>query len=273
MAVTQSENKYDDSQVQQAAAILCENRRQRTRFDHFPSRYVPPTEADAYRVQHALHGCLISGEWGRTVGHKIGCTTPVMQAYLGIPNPCGGGVFDTTVHHRHGKVSYPAALRVGVECEIAIRLGADLPADGAPFDHASVAVAVGSCMAAIEIVEDRYVDYPSLDTPTLIADDFFGAGCVLGEEARGFDPFALPEVTAEMWINGQQVGSGVGTDILDHPLDALTWLANSMAERGFGLHRGEFVLLGSLVQTNWVEPGDEVVVVNEPLGEVRATFA
>jgi 2-keto-4-pentenoate hydratase len=127
-------------------------------------------------------------------------------------------------------------------------------------------------MAAIEVVEDRYVDYPSLDTPTLIADDFFGAGCVLGEEAEGFNPFELPEVSAAMLINGQEVGAGVGTDILDHPLDALVWLADSMAERGFGLHQGEFVLLGSLVETNWLEPGDEVVVVNEPFGKVRATF-
>jgi hypothetical protein len=30
------------------------------------------------------------------------------------------------------------------------------------------------------VVQDRYVDYPSLDTPTLIADDFFHHACVLG---------------------------------------------------------------------------------------------
>ena len=70
----------------------------------------------------------------------------------------------------------------------------------------------------------------------------------------------------------QAVGSGVGTDILGHPLDALVWLANHATGRGSTLHAGEFVLLGSLVQTHWVEKGDEVVIVNEPLGEVRATF-
>ena len=39
------------------------------------------------------------------------------------------------------------------------------------------------------------------------------------------------------------------------------------------LRAGEFVLLGSVVETRWVGPGDEVAVTIERLGEVRATFA
>jgi 2-oxo-3-hexenedioate decarboxylase/2-keto-4-pentenoate hydratase len=205
-------------------------------------------------------------------GHKIGCTTPVMQAYLGIHNPCAGGVFDTTVFHERANIQQARFLRLGVECEIAVRLRSPLSPEKSPFDRAKVAAAVGSCMAAIEIVEDRYVDYPSLDTPTLIADDFFNAGCVLGEELTNFDPHDLTGVTATMTINGHQVGSGVGADVLGHPLDALVWLANDMTARGMSLAEEEFVVLGSLVQTNWVEAGDEVVIANDPLGEVRATF-
>jgi hypothetical protein len=44
-------------------------------------------------------------------------------------------------------------------------LARDLPwGEDAPLDPAA---AVGSCMAAIEIIEDRAVDYAILDTPTL----------------------------------------------------------------------------------------------------------
>jgi 2-oxo-3-hexenedioate decarboxylase/2-keto-4-pentenoate hydratase len=223
-------------------------------------------------VQDRLHAYLTGHGWGMIVGHKIGCTTPVMQAYLGIHNPCAGGVVDTTVRYGHGHIPIPPAIRVGVECEIAVRLGDSLTPATAPFDRKRVATAVSGCMAAIEIVEDRYVDYPSLDTPTLIADDFFGAGCVLGQIVTGFDPFALANVTATMAINGHEVGSGVGTDVLGHPLDALVWLANNTAARGLSLHAGEFVLLGSLVQTHWVEGGDKIHILNDPLGEVQAAF-
>jgi 2-keto-4-pentenoate hydratase len=255
-----------------AARLLCEARTGRRPFDDFPEGLAPADEQAAYRVQAALHDCLARAGWGEVVGHKIGCTTPVMQAYLGIDHPCAGGVFASTVAHEDGRFAWERFVRVGVECELAVELGADLPPARAPFDRAAVAAAVGACMAAIEVVDDRYRDYRSLSTPTLIADDFFGAGCVLGAPVAGFDPTRLASARAAMRIDGERVGEGVGTDILGEPLDALAWLANSLADRGVGLKRGQFVLLGSLVQTHWLGRGAEVAVENEPLGEVRARF-
>jgi 2-oxo-3-hexenedioate decarboxylase/2-keto-4-pentenoate hydratase len=181
-------------------------------------------------------------------------------------------VFDATVHQEVGHFSIPSGLKVGVECELAVVIGQDLLADQAPFGLATLAGAVEGCLAAIEVVEDRYVDYKSLDTPTLIADDFFGAGCVLGSVVTGFSPSELSSVTAQMWVDGVEVGAGRGTDVLGDPLNALAWLATSLAERGRGLKRGEFVLLGSLVQTHWVQGGNEVVIRNDPLGEAKALF-
>ena len=98
-----------------------------------------------------------------------GNTTTVMQEYLGIPNPCAGGIFDATVYRGHAVVGHDEYQHVGVECEIAVRLGSDLPTAGAPYYADSVAPAVDAVMAAIEIVDDRWLDYTSVDTPTLIA--------------------------------------------------------------------------------------------------------
>lgn len=65
------------------------------------------------------------------------------------------------------------------------------PAVDAPFARATVADAVEACMAAIEIVDDRYEDFHALDTPTLIADDFFSAGAVVGPPVAGWRDLAL----------------------------------------------------------------------------------
>jgi len=73
-------------------------------------------------------------------------------------------------------------------------------------------------------------------------------------------------VSARMLINGKAVGAGLGTDVMGEPLDALAWLANTLVRRGKYLRAGEFVLLGSLVQTHWIELGDEVLIQNDPLG-------
>jgi 2-oxo-3-hexenedioate decarboxylase/2-keto-4-pentenoate hydratase len=224
-------------------------------------------------VQEALHGFLADAGLGPVAGHKIGCTTPVMQAYLGIRNPCAGGVHTATVHQGEARVRHGDYLRVGVECEIAVRLGGDLGPAGAPFDRARVAPAVEAVMTAMEIVDDRYRDYRALDVPTLIADDFFNAGCVLGTPVTGWRGLDLPVLTGMTRVNGRETGRGEGRAVMGHPFEALAWLANLRARLGLGLRAGEFVLLGSVVETRWVGPGDEVVVAIEELGEARARFA
>jgi 2-oxo-3-hexenedioate decarboxylase/2-keto-4-pentenoate hydratase len=258
--------------ILRAAGLLAQARQARRRFAGLPHDCRPADIAAAYAVQDALHGRLVAAGWGALAGHKIGCTTPVMQHFLGIDHPCAGGVFAPTVRQGRGAFRHADFLHVGVECEIAVRLGHDLPAADAPYDRAGVAAAVGACMAAIEVVDDRYEDYRALDTPTLVADDFFNAGCVLGAPVEAGRAHDLAALRGSMTINGAEVGTGRGGDILGHPLAALAWLANALAARGRHLRAGEFVLLGSVVETRWVEPGDVVEVAIEVLGPACARF-
>jgi 2-keto-4-pentenoate hydratase len=256
-----------------AAELLARARLGRQRFAGLPETCRPPDEVAAYAVQDALHRQLSTAGCGPLAGHKIGCTTAVMQRFLNIDNPCAGGVFAPTVQHQHGTFRHDQFLHVGVECEIAVRLARDLPAAAAPYDRASVAAAIGACMAAIEVVDDRYEDYRSLDTPTLIADDFFNAACVLGAPVESWHELDLTGVAGRMRINGGEVGTGRGGDILGHPLNALAWLANALAGRGRALAAGESVLLGSVVETKWVEAGDLVEIEIEGLGQASCHFA
>jgi 2-oxo-3-hexenedioate decarboxylase/2-keto-4-pentenoate hydratase len=259
--------------IAQAAALLCAARIARRRLDRLPDACRPPDEASAYAIQDALHRRLDAAGCGPLAGHKIGCTTAVMQQFLGIANPCAGGVLANTVQHCRGTFRHAAFLRAGVECEIAVRLAQALPAAGAPYDRQGIAAAVGACMAAIEVVDDRYEDYRSLDTPTLIADDFFNAACILGAPVESWRELDLARVSGRMTINGGAVGTGSGGDILGHPLEALAWLANALSTRGRSLAAGEFVLLGSVVQTRWIEAGDLVEVEIEGLGRASCHFS
>ena len=59
---------------------------------------------------------------------------------------------------------------------------------------------------------------------------------------------------------------------MGHPFNALAWLANSRAEHGQpGLKAGEFILLGSVVETKWLQAGDEVRIEIDKLGELQLT--
>jgi 2-keto-4-pentenoate hydratase len=247
--------------IGQAADMLAAARKGGTRFDRFPDHCRPGDLATAYAVQDALHERL-----GTTIGYKIGCTTPVMQRYLCVDHPCAGGIFAGTVHKSPASLRYRDFRHIGVECEIAVRLGRDLPGSAAPYDRAGVADAVAECMAAIELVDDRYLDYHQLDAASMIADDFFGAGCVLGPVRRDWQTLDLAACEAFMTVNGKSAGRGSGALVLGHPFEALAWLANSLAERGKALRAGDIVMTGSMVETRWLEAGDWVDVTVEGLG-------
>jgi len=235
-------------------------------------RDCPTNLAEAYDLQDVLHREIEEADGGKICGYKIGCTSKVMQEYLGINSPCAGGVFDKTVFENEGVFSHRSFSRPGVECEIAVRLGKDIEAIDAPHSRDSVSEAVESCMASIEIVDDRYEDFSKFTAETLVIDDFFDAGCVLGEPVADWRSLDLTTLKGCLRINGEEVSGGIGADILGHPLDALVWFANARASRNMGIEAGTFVTLGSVVKTHWVEPNDRVEIEFDGLGKVQADF-
>ena len=258
--------------VRRAAEHISAARINGSRLALLPEMIRPQNEADAYLVQAELHNIMAANRRGQIAGYKIGCTTPVMQGFLHIPNPCAGALYRPAVNFREAMLKHGDYLHPGVEAEVAIFLGSDILARKSGHDRDSVADAVQAVFAAIEIVDDRWEDYTAVDTPSLIADDFFGAGCVLGEPVAARRDLDLSGLKGEMRVNGKVVGSGSSADILGHPFEALAWLANSLESRGESLRKGQIVMLGSVVQTQWVERMDEVEVEIEALGKVTAWF-
>ncbi|MBX7200383.1 MAG: fumarylacetoacetate hydrolase family protein [Rhodospirillaceae bacterium] len=264
-------------QLEEAARRIVSARTTHTPFAGLPAGLQPRSEAVGYDLQDMVRDQLIAAGQGRLVGYKIGCTTRVMQEYLGIDHPCAGNVLARGLLRSGAVLPSGVYVRPGIECELAVELWSDLTPAQAPFDAAKVAAAVGGVFAAIEVVDDRYVHWRSLDAPTLIADDFFHAGLVLGRRQTGWPPVTLAADLSGLagiaWVNGQEVGRGRGADILGNPLEALAWLANHCARRGVTMPRGTLVSLGSLIETHWLEPGDVVDVEIERLGPVKLTYS
>jgi 2-keto-4-pentenoate hydratase len=254
-----------------AAKTIVTARRNRAPLRPLAGDTAPQDEAEGYQIQRAVHDLLLP-YFGALAGYKIGCTSPVMQQYLDIPHPCGGGVFAKGVHESGASLSAKDFVRVGVECEIAVRLGRDLLPSEEPFTSEWVAESIEAYLPAIEIVDDRYAKWETMGAPTLIADDFFAAGCVLGKPVARTAAPDLLEVVGRAIINGVAVGQGTGADVLGHPHHALAWLANHLAADGKGLHAGQIVLTGSLVKTVWLKAGASVKMELEGLGKVTVTF-
>ena len=71
--------------------------------------------------------------YGAVAGAKIATTTKVMQQLMGIKHPCGGALFARTIHTSPATLRTADFVNLRLESEIALKLGADLPASGAPW--------------------------------------------------------------------------------------------------------------------------------------------
>ena len=232
----------------------------------------PLDERAAYLTQFELHAGLTEAGLGDRIGWKIGCTTPIMQKFMSIDHPCSGGITERCVHFDEFAGAYADFNRVGIECEIAVTLGENLPPKKGAYTTDDLTPLIQSCRAAMEIVDDRYADFTTLTTETMIVDDFFHSACVLGPEISNWREIDLAAVTGRTIINGTEVGSGRGRDIMGHPLNALNWLANNLTHLGQTLKAGEFVMLGSMVECQWLSAGDKVEMQISNLGSISAQF-
>ena len=260
----------DNGKVTRTARHLHGLLRDRKQLTPLSADLHPADLAEAYAMQEHLQD-LLAPERGAIAGYKIAITTPVMQRLMGLDHPCGGAVFQKQLHASPATLRCADYTHVAVECEIGVRLGTDLPA-GRSYDRDTVGEAVDACMASIEIIDDQNADYKLANALDLIADNSWNAGCVIGPPVTGWRRLDLAKLSGRMLINGEEVGRGVGADVLGHPLEALAWLANILAERGRPLRAGMIVSTGSIVSTKYPKPGDTVVAALEGLGEAKAAF-
>ena len=249
--------------IQTAADILADLRIRAegrdSQLEDLPAACRPESLDKAYAIQEALRPRLKARGLGAPSGWKIGCTTPVMQSYLKIDHPCAGTLYRATTHREKATLAASDFFQLGLECEIAVRLSADLGADEGDRTRERVAAAVGGVMASVEIVDHRFRDFAAVATPSLVADDFFSAGCVLGAERPPEELGDLAALTGGFRIDGAApTETGTGAAILGHPLNALAWLAEHVAARGGRLRAGAVVSLGSVVKTIYPTVGTRI---------------
>lgn len=227
---------------------------------------------EGYAVQERANG-LLEARLGRRVGHKIGGTTETMRRYIRAPEPLAGDIFASEVHGNGATVTRADFIRLGIETEIAVRLALPLPPRHSPYTRTEVGAAVGEMMAAIELVDDRYVDFTEAGAATLVADNVFGAGSVLATPATAWRRLELGELVSRTFEDGNLIATGRSDALLGHPLDALAWLANHRSARGLGLEAGRFVSLGSITPVHWVSGPATYRISVEGLGEVGVAVA
>ena len=231
------------------AAELYRTRQAGSTLDLLLSAELGLSLEDAYRVQDQMTALrLAAGE--RVTGWKLGYTSAVMRAQMGVASPNFGPLTDAMV------LDSPAVVPVGalqprVEPEIGLRLGRRLTA---PCSVDDVLAACDVALACLEIVDSVWSGYRfTLQDNT--ADGSSAAWVAVGAEL----PLAgLESLPVTLSVDGEAVESGTGAAASGHPAAGVVWLAEQLAGRGRRLEAGDLVITGGLTSAPSLAPGHRI---------------
>lgn len=214
-----------------------------------------PKDADqAYTVQEAFAEKMLDAR-GPVAGRKIALTSRAMQQMVGHDSPCAGHIFAKDIHASPAVIPLSRFVRLGLEFELAFRLTRDVPPDER-HDTGSVRALIASVHPAFELIDDRAADYADLDILTLIADNAWCGGIVLGDAIADWQALDLGNLPGQLHQDGHPPEPS-NTGAAD-PLGSLVWLLAHCAARGQTVRAGEVLITGSVLKTRFPGPGDRL---------------
>ncbi|WP_321968937.1 2-keto-4-pentenoate hydratase [Paraburkholderia tropica] len=255
-------------QIEQAANALTEAARSREFIAPLRETYEGLGIQDAYSIQR-LNTERKLAQGRRIVGCKIGLTSLAVQKQLGVDQPDFGMLFDDMAYGDGEPIPASALTQPKIEGEIAFVLGRDLTATHpSPLD---VLAAIDYALPALEIVGSRIADW-NIRIADTIADNASSGSFVIGSTPRKLSEFDVRLCGMVLERRGEPVSVGAGAACLGNPLNAVLWLARTMAALGTPLRAGDLVLSGALGPMVAVTPGDIFEARINGLGSVRAVF-
>lgn len=241
----------DDRLRWMVGAFLKSRRRQPRRFD-VPQPLWPTSVSEGYAVLQGVHRGL-ENAGNRRTGFKVACTTDATRRAMGVEEPAYSGLFESDRYQTlRAAVSSLQGRTAGYECEMAVRIAQE--PRPRPADWQDVLCAVDSVAVACEIVINRYGDPLVVGSPSLIADDWFQAGYVVGPWVPiASAPRDLARLAATFAVNDAEPASGRSGDVMGHPITSVAWLVNALATSGDRLRAGDIVLTGSIMAPVWLD--------------------
>jgi 2-keto-4-pentenoate hydratase len=257
----------NQTEIQAVARDLFTQHERRERFVGFPERI--PTLDDADDVQDAYVALLNRAYGTEVAGYKIALTSKSTRDWLKIDHPCCGQVLGNRIHRSPYTAHLSEYVRFSIETEICVVLDRDMSGDCTVDD---IRGNLRSVHASYELVEDRGADLTRLDAKSLVSDNSWNGGIVIGPAApAGLD---LTDRAGRLSVNGKVTKEGTTRDTMGgDPLVVMAWLCGHLARRGRVLKAGMPVITGSIIETQFPVAGDVLSfeVDGMPPCELRVT--
>lgn len=245
--------------------------RDRTRFQLHRIDNRPPTLDEAYAVQSEIVARALRSGGTSIAGYKVGLTTEKMQKFCGVAQPIAGRIFTSGVCASGATLKKADFHRLGIESELALRIGKDVPARSGS-NVGDLIACVDAIAAAFEVIDDRDADYAHLEASSIVVENSWNKGIVLGEAVSPAAFGDLRGMEGKLLVNGEQVATGSSSDVMSGPLSVLAWVAQFAHEAGLELEPGHWIMTGSIIPTKFAVEGDTYSFQLGTLPPVTATI-
>jgi len=241
--------------IEKIARRLFDNWNAKATYETLAGEFALSETSEAYNVQHTLQKLHVPAR-GAIAGRKIALSSKAMQDMIGYDQPIAGAIFAGDVHASPAQIAESDFVRLGLEFELAVEMNADIAPQMHPHTAQSVIDLIAAVRPCFELVEDRAADYSKLDPYTLLADNAWCGGIVLGNPLPDWAELDLNDIPSTVMQKGaepEQANTGAAD-----PLGSLAWVLNHLNERGITVSKGEHIITGSAVRTRFPRRGDEL---------------
>jgi len=223
----------------------------------------PATAQDAYQVQDLVFASLYPGQ--RAGAWKVGGPRPDIE-------PTAAPVPAARLYASPARIPAQEFHMIGIEVEIAFRLGRDLPPRAASYSEEDIAAAIDEALVTIELCDTRLANWKQASAWWRLADFQLNAALVVGSGTQDWRAIDFSQARAELWIDGALRLEATGVHPYGNPIRLLPWLAAHNAGRCGGLGAGNVITTGTWTGMKFVAPGAEVLARFPGIGEARVTI-
>ena len=195
---------------------------------------------------------LLAPRLGKVVGYKAGLTNPAVQKRFNTDKPVWGKLYEGMVLESGATVEAAFGARPLYEADMLVRVkSAAIHQARTPMD---VLEAIDQIIPFIELPDLVVQAPPKLNGAGISAINVGArlgvAGAPLSVPVLRAERYAMLDALRDMRVtlqdaSGASLGGGKGSDILEHPLNAVVWLAGALAQEGLSLQPGDLISLGS----------------------------
>lgn len=215
---------------------------------------------------------FLSKRIGKVIGYKAGLTNPAVQKRFNYDKPVWGILYEGMVLANGAIVDANFGAKPLYEADMLVRVkSVDVNKATTPIE---VMESIDQIIPLIELPDLMVETIPKLNGPGVAA---INVGARLGVAGT---PMTVPVTRAERYAmldalrdmnvvvkdaTGARLGGGKGSDILEHPFNAVVWLAQALAKEGLAMQVGQIISLGSFSSLLPPKPGLTATVSYEGL--------